>query len=246
MNRNQNPLIKSNAPEDAKVNKHITSDAIHLELRQTHLTYRTDSVFMVRMSNAAINILKDEKARLVSELDAHKEAVRDLNRKVKEIDAAIFHLIGDGDVPVTESARQPRGSGPRLANLVAQALPRDGAGTTALEISKQLTDAGRETTNTTVSSILSRMRKDGTAVKKNGFWYLATDEKGPDETSEPFSSSGDGDGSQGRASHPSPAGSTPVVSTVLHREREKFLGQSSLSSAQPTIKLPGLGNTKGG
>jgi hypothetical protein len=197
------------------------------------------------MSNAAVEILKDEKAKLASELEAHKEAVRSLNRKLREIDAAILHLVGDDDVVVSGITRQSRGTGPRLADLVAEALPREGVGTTALEISKQLTKSGRETSNTTVSSILSRMRRDGFAVKRGGHWYLAAEEKGSGEKPEPNSSSGDGDGSQGRASHPSPAGSTPVVSTLFHREREKFLGASSLSSAQPTIALPGVGK-KGG
>lgn len=59
-------------------------------------------------------------------------------------------------------------------DLVLAQLPYEGAesGPSPNEIAKILTDSGRETTNTSVSATLSRMKNDeGIAVKINGQWF---------------------------------------------------------------------------
>lgn len=74
------------------------------------------------------------------------------------------------------------------------------------------------------------------AIEK--FGLRAAEMETPPEGGE--SDSGDGDGSQGSATHPAPAGSTPVVSTVSHRAKEQPIPGSPLFSAyylaNPPIK----------
>jgi hypothetical protein len=65
-----------------------------------------------------------------------------------------------------------------------------------------------------------RMHKDGRLGKRESKYFIVQSDEGSDaETSEPSTTkSGAGGGPRGAATHPSPAGSTPVGSTRLRRE----------------------------
>lgn len=203
------------------------------------------------MQNAAVEILQSERDKISTEIEAHREAARSLGKRLKEIDGAIAQLC-QGGAP-KEETRAPGGSSSTLTEMVGVALSEFGEGTTALEIAEYLSASGRDTTNTTVSSILHRMKKAGTATKMGSKWFAVVHEKGSAEA-EPDSNAGDvaersiaPDSKSGGAvpEKPVPVGSNPTVSAPFNRDREKFLGGSNLSGASTNHQFPIFGE-KGG
>ena len=115
-----------------------------------------------------IDVLKRERAEAEARLAAIQDEQRQLRARVRELDDALARL---GDTSPTRSSR-PGTLQDRVAALVAESSN----GTTALELAKRLTEEGRETANTTVSSILSRLRQAGRVHKNGAYWFAGSTE----------------------------------------------------------------------
>lgn len=117
-------------------------------------------------------------------------------------------------------------------------------GATAQKLISFFSDAwGRaDVQRSSLSPQLTRLKQEGVIGLNGKTWYLVTDEKGPDETSEPDSSVGHvaerlnapdlGSGESPKlAGDRGSVGSNPTVSAPFHRVAEDLLGGTSLRSA---------------
>lgn len=119
------------------------------------------------ITNPAIEVLQRERDQVATAIDEMSDLLKDARAKQKSIDEALALLTGQ---PIPERGKS--GGGPRLNDLILDTLKVDGMGQTPAEIAELLTESGRETANTTVSSMLSRMKKDGEAENRDGRWFL--------------------------------------------------------------------------
>ncbi|WP_306025827.1 hypothetical protein [Oceaniradius stylonematis] len=163
-------------------------------------------------TNPAIAVLTQERDDTAASIETLTERLKEARAKQKSLDEAIAVLTGQ---PVPERGR---GSGPTLNDLIRDTLSADGMGHTPAEIADLLTRNGRETTNTTVSSILSRLRKDGQAENRDGRWFLPNG--GGEDSAEAEPKQDQGPVGRERGYPPSaPEGSSPSGSTPSHQER---------------------------
>jgi len=110
--------------------------------------------------DSAVEILKRERGEAVERIRALKSRVRDLDRAID----------------VLESQPAPGGSA-RLAGDLKSGITKSLAavhpsGMTPKDIAARLAQAGRETSDASVSSTLSRLKHDGTVANKGGLWFL--------------------------------------------------------------------------
>ena len=170
--------------------------------------------------NPAISILQRERDQLA-------EQVKGLRSQMRAIDAAIQQLSGNDP----EAVRTSRLSGPTLAKRVVDVLHDSPDGMTPQEIAEKLTENGRQTGNTTVSSILSRLSKAGKAKKYDKRWYVEKEEQFSDSSNvgQPSEDAGALNGPQ-RPIPPMP--SVPAIASGL-------LAGRPLVNPPPLIPHPG-------
>ena len=133
-----------------------------------------------------VAILIRERGTAVERCDALSSELRELRQRVREIDNAVALLTGH--VP---SARPARAHGGELKSLIlgcVQAYGREGV--TAREVAASLTASGRETSEPSASSTLSRMKAEGEVENRHGKWFFKTSEASDAETSEASNESG--------------------------------------------------------
>lgn len=121
--------------------------------------------------NYAITSLIEQREEISNEISDLNAQLREKRPQLKDLEAAIESL-GGGEL-IEKSAPKRNYGGPTLKELIIDSLPESGAGTTAIEIANKLTENGRPTKNTAVSSTLSRLSREGEAVKKAGKWFKA-------------------------------------------------------------------------
>lgn len=105
---------------------------------------------------------------MADEVTDYALKMRTCKEKLKELDVAIQQLGGTQTLPPQSTGNSEKNS---LRNLIIRSLPTEGRGITPIELSKALTDNGRETKNTSVASTLSRLKEEGIAEKIDGFWF---------------------------------------------------------------------------
>ena len=122
------------------------------------------------ISNPAIDVLQRELEETDRHISDMAEALKSAKAKQKSLADALAVLTGQPASPHT--SRSTGDSGPTLKEQILDFLAPDGMGLSPSEIASLLTENGRETGNTTVSSTLSRMKKEGIVVKRGGKWFL--------------------------------------------------------------------------
>ncbi|RWP58003.1 hypothetical protein [Mesorhizobium sp.] len=133
--------------------------------------------------NHAVQVLLTERENISASIEKMQADLKDAKVALRSIDDAIAHLTG---APATTA----RSEGPTLKELILEQLSVD-RDLTPLEIASALSASGRETSNTSVSSILSRLKADGLAEKAGDGWKKIENAKGSDaQTSEPFEEMG--------------------------------------------------------
>ncbi|MER9080037.1 hypothetical protein [Mesorhizobium sp. M0220] len=148
----------------------------------------------------------NERETIVVSIEKMQAELKDAKASLRSIEDAISQLTG---VPSPAA----RSEGPTLKDLILNQLEFD-RDQTPLEIANALTASGRETSNTSVSSILSRLKMDRLVEKAGDGWKKIRDAKGPDvDASEPFEELGPvGRGTPFPGTHPE--GSIPSGSTA--------------------------------
>ncbi|MBA3448641.1 MAG: hypothetical protein H0T56_13765 [Pseudaminobacter sp.] len=127
----------------------------------------------------AVQVLLTERETISASIEKMQAELKDAKSALKSVDEAIAHLTG-------APAPNFRQDGPTLKELILEQISEEG-GKTPLEIAHAITTAGRETSNTSVSSILSRLRADKLVDKTGDRWTKLSNAKGSDAlTSEPF------------------------------------------------------------
>lgn len=110
----------------------------------------------------ALEILKRER-------DEASENIRTLRTRIKDLDQAIAILEGQ---PAAGRAGKPSGD---LKLIVLNQLRGAGSfGATPKEIATSLTNEGRQTSDATVSSVLSRLKGEAKVANFGGRWTLAS------------------------------------------------------------------------
>lgn len=123
------------------------------------------------MSYAA-DVLSRERDQTASRLDELANEVRALRARLRELDSAI-ELLGGSPVRTVPAVAPSARPGERLIDRIERMLEVEGPGTSPSELAARLKEGGRETSGETVSSLLNRLKKQGTAVKRGRSWYLA-------------------------------------------------------------------------
>lgn len=124
-------------------------------------------------TNHAVEILLKERQAVAADVADLNARLRENKAKMKELDEAIAQLGGECIADVPHTTRRIS-NGTTLRDLVLNQLPDEGAdnGPSPNEIARILTNSGRETTNTSVSATLSRLKNDeGIVVKIDGQWF---------------------------------------------------------------------------
>ena len=196
-----------------------------------------------------LRLLQLRRRSIQEEITRHKDAISSLESKLSEyeITERVLASLGDDggdenqfedtnqeDVTVTPSgsAIKPKGL-PTMPTMIIESLQdartRGQKGLEPKEMGEYIEKKywpGMPLH--IVGPTAWRMHKDGRLAKRESRYFLVQNDEGSDaQTSEPSTSeSGAGGGPRGAASHPSPAGSTPVGST---RRRDLFA-----STAIPT------------
>lgn len=164
---------------------------------------------MTTRPNHAVQVLLGERDTIAISIDKLQADLKEAKAALRSLDDAISQLTGAPAPPL-------RPDGPTLKELVLDQLD-EVDGKTPLEIANAISVTGRETTNTSVSSILSRLRADGLVDKNGDKWSKLLERKGPDApTSEPFDRSGPVTGRGTGFPSSTPEGSIPSGSTVSH------------------------------
>ena len=122
------------------------------------------------ITNPAIDVLQRELEETDRHISEMTEALKAAKAKHKSLGDALAVLTGQP--ALSHTPRSTSDSGPTLKEQILDLLAPDGMGLAPAEIANLLTENGRETGNTTVSSTLSRMKKDGVVVKRGGKWFL--------------------------------------------------------------------------
>lgn len=121
------------------------------------------------ITSPALDVLQRERDVVAADIERMSDELKFARAKLKSLNQAIDLLAGS--LPATGRSRDQ--SMPTLKELIVEKLSQQELGRTPAEIAGILTEAGRATGNTTVSSILSRLRKEGAAEKRGNYWYLS-------------------------------------------------------------------------
>lgn len=179
--------------------------------------------------NHAVQVLLNERETIVAGIERMQAELKDAKTALRSIDDAISQLTG-----VPSPALRPEG--PTLKDLILAQLDfeRD---QTPLEIASALTASGRDTSNTSVSSILSRLKVDGLVEKTGEGWKKVRNAKGSDvSASEPFEELGPVGRERGYPPS-APEGSSPSGSTASHQFGD-IVGGMLRKSREPDDEIP--------
>ncbi|MBF9052340.1 hypothetical protein GTA62_21555 [Roseobacter sp. HKCCD9010] len=126
-------------------------------------------------------MLQAELGKINDFIDKTDEALRDAKEKRQALERTIAVYTGqpghsgfDGNVS----------RGATLNDQILALLSKDRAGFAPREIARLLTESGRETKNTQVSTRLYQMKKAGLVAKLNGKWFLTSVLPEPKPTSD--------------------------------------------------------------
>lgn len=111
--------------------------------------------------NGALDILKRER-------DDSAEQIRVLRARIKDLDSAIGILEGQ---PVSTGNR--RSSGDLKGRVLSKLEELGNTGGTPRELAESLTHDGRQTSDASVSSTLSRLKGESKVANRNGRWFVA-------------------------------------------------------------------------
>lgn len=156
--------------------------------------------------NPAVWVLTQERDRASAELDRLQSEIKAVRYTLRSVEDAIAILTGQPAVA--------RPEGVTLKELVMEQVRATADGMTPLEIANAITLSGRETSNTSVSSILSRLKKDEAVYQKGDRWHAIKTDKAPDTSmSEAFEELGPATGRGTVFPATPPEGSIPSGST---------------------------------
>jgi hypothetical protein len=201
-----------------------------------------------------LRLLQLRRRATEEEIARHQEAISALKSKLSEFEIAERVLASLGDDAAEENQADRNQDEAPLAAAASSAVKPDGLPTMPAMILDSLHEARARGQNGLepremaefiekkywrgmplhiVGPTAWRMHKDGRLAKRDSRYFLIQDDESSDvPASEPSPiESGAGGGPRGAASHPSPAGSTPVGSTL--RRRELFA-----STAIPATRVP--------
>lgn len=120
--------------------------------------------------NGALEILRRER-------DEAAEQIRVLRYRIKDLDSAISVLEGQ---PIP--SRQGRGSGDLKLSVLKKLKEAGATGGTPKELADALTREGRQTSDASVSSTLSRLKGESKVINRSGRWFAASDEADSQES----------------------------------------------------------------
>jgi hypothetical protein len=126
--------------------------------------------------NGAVEILVRERAQA-------QEQVKALRARIRDLDSAISLL----DASAANASHRPQGD--LKQKVLAHLSGLDGRGATPKEIAAAITSAGRQTSDQSVSSTLSRLKGEGRVRNSSGEWFAANE---PDDSQSAESFSGTG------------------------------------------------------
>jgi hypothetical protein len=109
--------------------------------------------------NGALEILRRER-------DDAAEQIRLLRVRIKDLDAAISLLEGQ-----PASAKNGRATGDLKLSVLKKLDEAGIAGGTPKELADKLTSEGRQTSDASVSSTLSRLKAESKVANRNGRWF---------------------------------------------------------------------------
>jgi hypothetical protein len=117
----------------------------------------------------AIQILEHEKSSAQNRLEELSLEVRSLRQRLRDIEDAIQILGGQQSI-----TPQQTGTGSKLRELILLSLNESGVkGATVKEVANALVLRGRDTSEQSISSTLSRMKNDDEVENRNGKWFAA-------------------------------------------------------------------------
>lgn len=111
--------------------------------------------------NGAVQILIRERTQA-------QEQVKALRARIRDLDSAILLL----DASAANASQRPQGD---LKQKVLAHLSDLSAGATPRDIASALTAAGRQTSDQSVSSTLSRLKGEGKVRNSSGHWFAANE-----------------------------------------------------------------------
>ena len=115
-----------------------------------------------------LSILERERGDAQTRLDDLSGEMRDLKQRIREIDEAVTVLSG-----VAPTARSSKTGTGRLQDMILKCLNAYGpTGANVREIVFALKTEGRETSEPSTSSTLSRMKADGEVENRQGKWFV--------------------------------------------------------------------------
>jgi hypothetical protein len=114
------------------------------------------------LMNGAVEILRRERLQA-------QEQVKVLRARIRDLDSAIALL----DASATNESQRPQGD--LKHKVLAYLSELSGRGATPNEIASALTAAGRNTSDQSVSSTLSRLKAEGRVRNASGNWFAAND-----------------------------------------------------------------------
>lgn len=127
------------------------------------------------MDNPAVEVLARERDQLAANIEAKAAELRADRERLRGIEEGIAKLTGD-PVPVRVRKRK-RPSGPTVQDLILGIVVNfHTVGLTRSDISEKLAEGGRETSDNSVLSQLSRLKRDGRIYKQDGRWYASDGE----------------------------------------------------------------------
>ncbi|MBC6439223.1 MAG: hypothetical protein GDA49_02165 [Rhodospirillales bacterium] len=127
---------------------------------------------MTRMTtNPAINVLQRERDDTDRQISDLTDALKSAKEKRESLVKALSVLTGQ--TVAASTSRNTSRKRPKLKEGILDLLSSDGAGLVPAEAARLLTENGRETKNTTVSSMLSLMKKEGIVIRRGGKWFLS-------------------------------------------------------------------------
>jgi hypothetical protein len=122
----------------------------------------------VRQMNGALEILKRER-------DDASEQIRLLRTRIRDLDSAIAVLEGQPAI-----SRGGRPAGDFKASVLKKVRDAGSAGATPKELADSFTREGRQTSDASVSSTLSRLKGESLVSNRNGRWFAASSDSSPD------------------------------------------------------------------
>ena len=112
--------------------------------------------------NGAVEILMRERAQAQEQLKVLRARIRDLDSAISLLDASAANA-------------SPRPQGDLKQKVLAHLRDLHGSGATPSQIASALTSAGRQTSDQSVSSTLSRLKGEGKVRNSSGHWFAANE-----------------------------------------------------------------------